>query len=132
MAAHEVAGIPDGMPPPPFAISGQTGNVHPERVYLNPAPLAEPQPTAFVPVPERAVEATDRSRLEASVRSTNEVMRAVNSRLDFDLYDGTGILVVRVVDRETNRVIKTMPPEKLLELRRKIAEAVGMILDETV
>lgn len=52
-----------------------------------------------------------------------------NQRLEFGLYDGTGQLFVRVLDRRNNQVIKVMPPEELLQLKSTLRDALGNFMD---
>lgn len=53
-------------------------------------------------------------------------------RLDYSVHKSTGRLMVDVVDRETGEVLRTVPPEKLLNTLARIMEYVGLMLDETV
>lgn len=41
----------------------------------------------------------------------------------------SGALVVKVVDRETNEVIRQIPPEDLLELSKHLQELTGNLVD---
>jgi flagellar protein FlaG len=64
-----------------------------------------------------------------------EVLRklfvGLGNRLEFDVFDDTTQLVVRVIDRRTHKVLRSMPPEEFLELRSKIRDLVGMFIDES-
>lgn len=70
--------------------------------------------------------------LEGQLENLNKIMEGLGNRLDFGLYQGTDELFVRVVDRRTNKVVKVLPPEKLLQLHAKLDKAFGLILDEEV
>ena len=41
-------------------------------------------------------------------------------------------VIVKVIDRETEKVIKELPPEALQRLHRRIREAVALLVDEQV
>ena len=41
-----------------------------------------------------------------------------------------GQVVVQVIDRRTNEVIKQIPPEELLEVAKKIHDFVGLLLEK--
>ena len=109
-----VNGVPpySGLPSP----AAESGAVRPEL----PAPAEQPRD----PPP--------RADFSENVESLRQVMRGINGRLDFDLIEGSSQLYVQVVDRGTNEVIRTMPPQELLDLKRRIDEAVGAIVDELV
>jgi flagellar protein FlaG len=41
-------------------------------------------------------------------------------------------VIVKVIDKETDKVIKELPPEELQRLHRNIKEAIGLLYDELV
>jgi len=41
-------------------------------------------------------------------------------------------VIVKVIDKETDKVIKELPPEELQRLHRKLKEAIGLLFDEMV
>jgi flagellar protein FlaG len=53
-----------------------------------------------------------------------------NKRLDFRVDEATNRIVVKVIDTETDKVIKEIPPEQLLHLAAKIQEMIGLLVDE--
>lgn len=53
-----------------------------------------------------------------------------NKRLDFHIDEETHRVVVKVVDTTTDKVIKEIPPEQLLQLVSKIQEMIGVLFDE--
>ncbi len=52
-----------------------------------------------------------------------------NVRLSFQVHDGTGRIVLRVLDAETGETLKEIPPEEYLEVMARIAGFVGAVLD---
>jgi len=55
-----------------------------------------------------------------------------NVGLRFAVHEDTGKFVIRVVDANTNEVVREVPPENLLDLAAKMEEMMGMLYDETV
>jgi flagellar protein FlaG len=53
-----------------------------------------------------------------------------NRRLDFRVDEETNRVVVKVVDTTTDKVIKEIPSEQLLQLAAKIQEMIGILVDE--
>ena len=53
-----------------------------------------------------------------------------NRRLDFKVDKDTNRIIVKVIDTKTDKVIKEIPPEQLIELAAKIQEMVGLLIDE--
>jgi flagellar protein FlaG len=72
-----------------------------------------------------------RERLEDAVRDANENFERLNRRLRFRVHEGTGELMVQIVDRGTGDVLRTNPPEEFLDLAVRMKEMVGFFLDET-
>jgi flagellar protein FlaG len=60
----------------------------------------------------------------------NKLMTGLGHRLEFGVFEDTDQLFVKVVDRRSNKVVKVLPPEDFLQLRQKIADAVGLLLDD--
>lgn len=48
----------------------------------------------------------------------------------FGIHEKTNRIVIKLVDRETQEVIKEIPPEKTLELLAKRMELAGVLVDE--
>lgn len=51
-------------------------------------------------------------------------------RLEYEVRED-GVVVVKVRDAETDKVILTVPPEEQLELARRLEQYFGRVLDET-
>lgn len=68
------------------------------------------------------------------VRHSTEVMNRLSvfmgRKLSFEVHEGTGKMLVRVVDRETGKVIRTVPPEELLDMTERIRKLAGMLFDD--
>jgi flagellar protein FlaG len=56
----------------------------------------------------------------------------VNVSLSFDVDDKTHDIVVKVINRETGKLIRQIPPEELLKLRQKLEELVGVLLNRKI
>ncbi len=66
------------------------------------------------------------------VFAVQEELEKLNVRLVFNVDEDTKEIVVKVVDPKTNEVIKQIPPEELLEIRKKLDEIVGILFDVRV
>ncbi|KPA14005.1 flagellar protein FlaG protein, partial [Candidatus Magnetomorum sp. HK-1] len=55
-----------------------------------------------------------------------------NVGLRFAVHEDTGKFVIRVIDEQTNEVVREVPPENLLDLAAKMEEMMGMLYDEKV
>jgi flagellar protein FlaG len=67
-----------------------------------------------------------------SVKDVNEIVDKVKEGLSFQIHEDTEKIMVKVVDLNTDEVIKELPPEEMLDLQARIHEMVGILIDETV
>lgn len=61
-----------------------------------------------------------------------QMMSALNRRLKFTVNPDLGQVIVKVIDRQTDKVIKELPPEGIQRLYAKIQEAIGLLIDEEI
>ena len=62
----------------------------------------------------------------------NQVVKALNTRLTFQVDESTGRLIVKVIDSETGEVRRQIPPEDMLRLVEKMKSMVGMLFNQEV
>lgn len=56
--------------------------------------------------------------------------KANNSEAIFGIHEGTNRVTIKLVDRDTKKVIKELPPEKTLDMIAKVWEMAGIMVDE--
>ena len=66
--------------------------------------------------------------IEDEVRRMNELLGSA-AKIRFEINDSTGEIRVGVVDRETSRVLKTIPPSELSVMARKLTGG-GILVDD--
>ncbi len=69
---------------------------------------------------------------EAYLKDILRMSSFFDRKLKFILNRDLGTVVVKVVDRETDKVIKEIPPEALQRLHRRMKEAIGLLIDEEI
>jgi flagellar protein FlaG len=74
--------------------------------------------------PEKAVEVTSQrtARVEKAVEQLNDYVQSLQRDLRFTMDEDLGRAVVRVVDRNTQEVIRQIPNETALRLARNLKE----------
>ncbi len=55
-----------------------------------------------------------------------------HNRLEFSIHEETGRTVIKVIDQQTGKVIKQLPPEELLDLAAKLEEMSGVLFDKKI
>ena len=55
-----------------------------------------------------------------------------NRKLQFVVDHNSNQVIVKVIDKETDKLIKVLPPEELQRLHRNLKESIGFLFDERV
>ena len=71
----------------------------------------------------------DREQLAKVVQDANNDISTLNRSLKFRVHEGSGQLMVQIVDRNSGEVARTNPPVESLELAVRMREMVGFFLD---
>jgi flagellar protein FlaG len=86
---------------------------------------------AIMPDGKLPVEKKNRE-INAAAENIEKVSLAFNKRLKFVVDHQSHEVTVKVIDEETDKVIKVLPPEELQRLHSRIRETIGFLLDEMV
>ena len=98
-----------------------------------PPPLPIEQKAAM----EKAVAALPGNRqsaptLEKTTADLQHISMVFNSRLKFIIDHESNEILIKVIDNETDKVIKVLPPEELQRLHSRIRETIGVLFDRMV
>lgn len=63
------------------------------------------------------------------VEEASRALETINTELTFRVHKGTGRTLVQLIERETKRVVREIPPEKMLDIVAGIWEWAGLIID---
>ncbi|HKK48101.1 MAG TPA: flagellar protein FlaG [Alkalispirochaeta sp.] len=72
-----------------------------------------------------------REEIQRYTSELQQVSQAMNKRLSFSYNEDLQLMVVKVIDRNTDKVIKELPPTELQRVHMRIREAIGLLLDES-
>lgn len=72
----------------------------------------------------------DEGKILKAIESANRRMKIQNTKCEFSYHETTKRVSIKVIDENTEEVIKEIPPEKTLEMIEKMWELAGIILDE--
>jgi len=70
--------------------------------------------------------------IEKITQELNDQFRIFNTAVSFSVDDKTGTTVIKILDRETEKVIREIPSSELLKIASKLTEIIGRLVDETV
>lgn len=74
---------------------------------------------------------TDGAMLARAVAAANQSATKLGSAVRFNVDPQSGRAIVRVVDSETGQLIRQIPSEEMLELRRALDRIAGLVIEET-
>lgn len=76
-------------------------------------------------------EAAAKPSAESLRKAVDEINKnAKNSEVVFGVHDATNRVTIKIVDRDTKKVLKEYPPEKTLDMIAKVWEMAGLMVDE--
>lgn len=72
------------------------------------------------------------SRVKDAVNQANNRLKQkhATTKCEFSYHEPTGRISIKVMDKETDEVIREIPPEETLEMIEKMWELAGIIVDE--
>jgi len=70
--------------------------------------------------------------LEQTTADLERISLAFNRRLKFIIDQESKEILIKVIDNETDKVIKVLPPEELQRLHSRIRETIGFLFDRMV
>ncbi|MBI3582826.1 MAG: flagellar protein FlaG [Nitrospinae bacterium] len=68
--------------------------------------------------------------VRGEVEKLNQIVKNYNHKLNFDVDQKTKQVVVKVIDGDTKKVIRQIPPEEIINLSQRMDELKGMIFND--
>lgn len=65
-----------------------------------------------------------------AVKATNEFVGSINDALQFSIDDDTGKTIVKVIDSNTQEVIKQIPSEEMIAIAKALDKLKGLLLQQ--
>ena len=65
-----------------------------------------------------------------AIERANKAISGINTKFEFSIHEKTKEIMVKVIDSDTNQIIREIPPEKILDMVAKMWEMAGLIVDE--
>lgn len=82
------------------------------------------------PAQDLQLEDFEPAELREVAAAFGDVVSVLNRDLRVQIDEATGRIVTQIVDGRTNEVLRQLPPEALLSVARRVADLVGLIIDE--
>lgn len=69
---------------------------------------------------------------EKAVNKINENLIAAHRKLSYDVHEDTNQIIVKIIDTDTDEIVREVPPEEQLDLKAKMQDMVGLLLDKKI
>ena len=73
-----------------------------------------------------------REETEELVEALEDLAETIQTKLNFSINETTNDIVVKIMDKDNETVIKQFPSEELLELQEKMIDLTGFLFDRDV
>jgi flagellar protein FlaG len=70
------------------------------------------------------------STIDSTMSDINSKIKMSNTQLQYSVDEDTQRISIKVIDQDTDKVIREIPPEETLEAIKKIWEIAGIIVDK--
>ena len=67
-----------------------------------------------------------------AIERANKTLMGINTNFKFSIHEDTKAIMVKVINSETQEVIREIPPEKILDMVAKMWELAGLIVDRHI
>ena len=84
--------------------------------------------TEAVEQESRAAEEKKNAEIRAAVDKINKSIP--NTEVVFGIHDKTNRVMIKIIDKDSKKVIREYPPEKTLDIIAKVWEMAGILVDE--
>lgn len=109
-----------------------------EGTVIESVPMVDAATPAVAAVSEQGDNYQAEQQMQQQQMSPDKVRKAVEdinrkasySEVQFGVHEATNRITIKIVDRDTKKVIRELPPEKTLDMIAKAWELAGILVDE--
>lgn len=113
-----------------LALQGNTASTT-TRASNRPAPQSRPANEPVAVEQSQAVSAAEAAEsVRQAVQQANDALRQSAVGVEFSLDQGSGRVIVSVVDSETKEVLRQIPSEQMLAISRAIDNLRGLLIEQ--
>lgn len=69
-------------------------------------------------------------QLIKAIERANKALQGATTTFEFSIHEKTKQIMVKVLDKDSGKIIREIPPEKTLDLVAKMWELAGILVDE--
>jgi flagellar protein FlaG len=99
--------------------------------YIPVSPVPAVDTRGQAPKPQNSQSETkSKPQIISTAADIQRLSHAFNKKLQFVVDHNSNEVLVKVIDKDTDKVIKVIPPEELQRLHRNLKEAIGLLFNE--
>ena len=72
----------------------------------------------------------DKDDAKEAVKKINDTAEILNRKIHIDIEKDLNLAVVKVIDKETEKVVRQIPPEEVVELSKNAKDMKGLLIDK--
>ncbi len=80
-------------------------------------------------IPSNSLSMSD-SLIDKGIEKANEALKPMNRAIERSVHDVTKAIIFKIVDTDTQEVLREFPPEKIQDMIAKMWELAGLFVDE--
>jgi flagellar protein FlaG len=111
-------------------MTGAVGSVYVREAVMRDSSQGRREVRQERPRPEQSD--IPKADLHANLDTLEKTYLAFNRRLKFSVVEDTNLVIVKVIDTDTDKVIKEIPPKEIQDLVSRIEKAIGVFVDEMI
>lgn len=73
---------------------------------------------------------SEATRIKNAENDVNNKLKPTKTRCEFSYHEEVNRVSIKIRDRETNEIVREIPPEESIKVLEKIYEIAGLIVDE--
>ena len=121
-----------GMQITSLSMGGNLAVSSPQESQEKTLPMEKKPAAEHQEAPRQETKANPAPDLKQTTSDLEQIGLAFNRRLKFEIDTESREIIVKVIDNETDKVIKVLPPEELQRLHSRIRETIGFLFDRMV
>jgi flagellar protein FlaG len=73
---------------------------------------------------------SEATRIKNAMNEINNKLKPTKTRCEFSYHEEVNRVTIKILDRETNEVVREIPPEESIKVLEKVYEIAGLLVDE--
>lgn len=73
---------------------------------------------------------SEAARIKNAINDVNNKLKPTKTRCEFSYHEEVNRVSIKIRDRETNEIVREIPPEESIKVLEKIYEIAGLLVDE--